>query len=198
MSRYWEAPTLDRSSMRQPIGRGLGCLRKGLCLQTSTCGTQKAWRPSSWYFVKNLDESDRKFMEKLQEQLSSVPPSAKQLAAEMMWLDLLCPGRSHATTQTGNSELMWLVVWRAVSAGASLGIRRRVGGRWERWAGLQPEPMARVGVRYQLPAGLSAACGGGGNAPTRRRLGIRGVAKERTRLADAPVSSHVVVPTVSR
>jgi 5-methylcytosine-specific restriction protein B len=43
------------------------------------------------HFVRNLDESDRGFLEKLQDQLSPTPPTAKQLAAEMMWLMYLCP-----------------------------------------------------------------------------------------------------------
>jgi 5-methylcytosine-specific restriction enzyme B len=38
------------------------------------------------YFVKNLDESSRGFLEKLQDQLDPTPPGAKQLAAEILWI----------------------------------------------------------------------------------------------------------------
>jgi 5-methylcytosine-specific restriction enzyme B len=43
------------------------------------------------HFVQNLDEGDRGFMEKLQQQLAPTPAAAKQLAAEMIWLMYLCP-----------------------------------------------------------------------------------------------------------
>lgn len=43
------------------------------------------------YFVENLDWGEGSFFQKLQNQLSAAPPSAKLLCAELMWLMLLCP-----------------------------------------------------------------------------------------------------------
>lgn len=38
------------------------------------------------YFVRNLDESSRGFLEKLHDQLAPTPPAVKQLAAEILWI----------------------------------------------------------------------------------------------------------------
>ena len=43
------------------------------------------------YFVNNLDEGKGDFFTKLENQLAPTSPEVKQLAAEMMWLMLLCP-----------------------------------------------------------------------------------------------------------
>ena len=43
------------------------------------------------YFVNNLDEGEGDFFSKLEAQISPTEPEVKQLAAEMMWVMLLCP-----------------------------------------------------------------------------------------------------------
>ncbi len=43
------------------------------------------------YFVNNLDYGEGDFFEKLEAQIEPTESAVKQLAAEMMWLMLLCP-----------------------------------------------------------------------------------------------------------
>lgn len=59
------------------------------------------------YFVQNIDESDRQFLEKLHDQLEPSSPSAKQLAAEMMWLMYLCPSSLKSTHKREVIQKMW-------------------------------------------------------------------------------------------
>jgi MoxR-like ATPase len=62
----------------------------------SALGTESVWRPEyveelSQYYVENLDWGEGNFLEKLSQQLSAASPQAKVLAAEMMWVMMLCP-----------------------------------------------------------------------------------------------------------
>src|SRR5450759_1472246 len=59
------------------------------------------------YFIQNMDESDRQFLEKLHDQLEPSSPSAKQLAAEMMWLMYLCPSSLKSTHKREVIQKMW-------------------------------------------------------------------------------------------
>lgn len=57
----------------------------------SILSEQSLWTPENLdyldrYFVRNLDESSRGFMEKLHDQLAPTPPAVKQLAAEILWI----------------------------------------------------------------------------------------------------------------
>lgn len=58
--------------------------------------TKKLWTVSNLealheHFVMNVDESDRGFHDKLEGQLAPTESTAKQLAAEILWLMYLCP-----------------------------------------------------------------------------------------------------------
>src|ERR1700712_2734406 len=58
-------------------------------------------------FTQNPDDSDRKFTVKLHDQLSKCPPDVKQLAAETMWLLLLCPNNNSVDGKRKNIEAIW-------------------------------------------------------------------------------------------
>lgn len=59
------------------------------------------------FFIQNMDESDRQFLEKLHDQLEHSSPSAKQLAAEMMWLMYLCPSSLKSTHKREVIQKIW-------------------------------------------------------------------------------------------
>src|SRR5690606_30699678 len=48
------------------------------------------------FFVNSPDESDLNFVEKLKNQLAEASPSAKKLAAEILYVMLLCPSNTYA------------------------------------------------------------------------------------------------------
>jgi len=57
----------------------------------SILSDQELWTPENLayldrYFVQNLDEGTRGFLEKLKDQLAPTPPAVKQLAAEHLWI----------------------------------------------------------------------------------------------------------------
>lgn len=59
------------------------------------------------YFVENLDYGEGNFMSKLQAQLENAPVGAKQLAAEMLWLMLLCPSNIGADNKRDTVLTIW-------------------------------------------------------------------------------------------
>jgi 5-methylcytosine-specific restriction enzyme B len=63
-------------------------------------------------FTQNPDETDRPFSAKLQDQLRTCSASVKQLAAEIMWILLLCPSNISAEKKRENIKTIW--DWSAV------------------------------------------------------------------------------------
>ena len=61
------------------------------------------------YFVENLDEGEGSFLQKLEAQLAPAPDSAKQLAAEMLWVMYLYP--SQLSMQPGTKRIQIRTVW---------------------------------------------------------------------------------------
>ena len=59
------------------------------------------------YYVNNIDETDRTFLEKLNEQLTPTAPETKELVAEMLWLMLLCPSNITAEKKREDITLVW-------------------------------------------------------------------------------------------
>src|SRR5438093_10937427 len=51
------------------------------------------------YFVENLYAGEGNFTEKLKEQLASVSPAAKHLAAELMWVMMLFPSKTNVSRE---------------------------------------------------------------------------------------------------
>jgi 5-methylcytosine-specific restriction protein B len=61
------------------------------------------------HFVENLDEGKDSFLDKLRRQLAPVPPGAKQLAAEMLWVMFLFPTSN--AMKPGTKRLQVRQVW---------------------------------------------------------------------------------------
>ncbi len=58
-------------------------------------------------FVLNPDASSRPFLEKLHDQLADAASAIKQLAAECLWLMLLCPSNVSPEKKRENIETIW-------------------------------------------------------------------------------------------
>lgn len=59
------------------------------------------------YFVNNLDLGEGDFFEKLEAQLKPVDKGTKQLAAEMLWVMLLCPSNIGSAKKRESIERIW-------------------------------------------------------------------------------------------
>lgn len=59
------------------------------------------------YFVNNLDEGEGDFFDKLERQLEPTEPEVKKLAAEMLWLMLICPSNVSADTKRTGVTRIW-------------------------------------------------------------------------------------------
>ena len=107
MSRYCgetdTAPILNAASH----WRDVALLGEGSVFADKRLWTVENLEALDRHFVQNLDEGDRGFMEKLQDQLSPTPPGAKQLAAEMMWLMYLCPSSLSVRHKREVTNTVW-------------------------------------------------------------------------------------------
>jgi len=59
------------------------------------------------YFVNNLDEGEGDFFDKLERQLEETVSDVKKLAAEMLWLMLICPSNIGAETKRAGISRIW-------------------------------------------------------------------------------------------
>lgn len=85
---------------------------KCLLAGQSVFGTGNVWASTNIdqlneYFVNNLDEGDGDFFEKLEAQIEPTSNQVKQLAAEMLWLMLLCPSNIKPATKRAAIERIW-------------------------------------------------------------------------------------------
>ncbi|WP_414450665.1 DUF3578 domain-containing protein [Burkholderia sp. 22PA0099] len=87
--------------------RDIALIGQGSVLSDRRLWTANTLEQLDTHFVKNPDPSDRKFLEKLELQLSSVDASAKQLVAEMMWLLYLCPSRLTQAHKKKTIQSIW-------------------------------------------------------------------------------------------
>jgi 5-methylcytosine-specific restriction protein B len=84
------------------------CLLKQLSVFTeSPLWTSEHVAELEQYFVNNLDEGEGDFFDKLEAQLHPTSPGAKQLAAEMLWLMLLCPSNIGPERKRFSVERIW-------------------------------------------------------------------------------------------
>jgi DNA-binding MarR family transcriptional regulator/predicted RNA-binding protein with PUA-like domain len=67
------------------------------------------------YYVNQIDESDRTFLEKLKEQLTPTTPETKELVAEMLWVMLLCPSNLTPEKKREDVNLVWSWSGQALS-----------------------------------------------------------------------------------
>ncbi|MEX2365425.1 MAG: hypothetical protein WD601_02385, partial [Pseudohongiellaceae bacterium] len=84
------------------------CLQQG----QSVFSDRVLWTLSNFqtletHFSNNLDEGEGDFFDKLETQLSECKPEVKQLAAELMWLMLLCPSNISAGKKRQSVLRIW-------------------------------------------------------------------------------------------
>ena len=107
MSRFCN----ERNS--QPlIEAGATWLEQGLYHQGSVFSSHKLWTQENvkdleTYFSNNPDTGTGNFFEKLETQLESCTPAVKQLAAEMLWLMLLCVSNIGAAKKRESVLRVW-------------------------------------------------------------------------------------------
>jgi len=107
MSRFCN----ERNS--QPlIEAGSIWLRQGLYQQKSILSDHTLWtlentKELETYFSNNPDTGTGDFFDKLETQLESCNPAVKQLAAEMLWLMLLCVSNIGATKKRNSVLRVW-------------------------------------------------------------------------------------------
>jgi hypothetical protein len=107
MSRYCGehnvAPILDAAAH----WRDVALARDGSVFTEGPIWTTESLEALERYFVKNLDEGQGSFLEKLYSQLMPTEPHVKRLAAEMQWVMLLCPSNILAATKREAVGKIW-------------------------------------------------------------------------------------------
>ncbi|WP_419860433.1 AAA family ATPase [Candidatus Palauibacter sp.] len=106
---------MPRPSPDHPVLRAAARWRERCLRNDGSVFTEKSlWTAENvgylvQYFAENLDEGEGSFLEKLEQQLSPAPGSAKQLAAEMLWVMYLPLIRRamHAATRRRQIRTVW-------------------------------------------------------------------------------------------
>lgn len=100
---------------------------KQRCLleQGSVFSERKLWNLDNLaqletYFVNQLDAGEGDFFEKLEKQLELATPEAKQLAAEMLWVMLLCPSNIGPDSKRSGIQRIWAWSGQGLDAGHPL------------------------------------------------------------------------------
>jgi len=84
------------------------CLEKdGAVFSEMPLWTLEHFRQMEQYYVNRLDEGEGDFFQKLESQLAPAPPEVKQLAAEMMWVMLLCPSNLTFEAKRDSLQKIW-------------------------------------------------------------------------------------------
>ena len=107
MSRYCggvdSAPILEAASR----WRDQALLSDGSVFSSQALWTVECLEALELHFVQNLEEGEGTFITKLGAQLSRTAPPVKQLAAEMLWLMLLCPRNTNAPKKRSTVAEIW-------------------------------------------------------------------------------------------
>lgn len=82
-------------------------LSSGSVFSQNSVWTVEHLQALNQYFVNNLDEGEGDFFAKLETQIASTAPEVKQLAAEMMWVMLLCPSNIGADKKRESVSRIW-------------------------------------------------------------------------------------------
>jgi hypothetical protein len=97
----------------EPIIRAADHWRTQALKSDGSIFSQKAlWRLENLkaveqYYVNNIDQTERTFLEKLKEQLTPTTPETKQLVAEMLWVMLLSPSNLTPGKKREDVKLVW-------------------------------------------------------------------------------------------
>ena len=80
--------------------RDVALLRDGSVLTGHQAWALEGLEQLDHCFVQNVDEGQGGFLDKLRSQLAPTLPTTKQLAAELLWLMLLCPSNISAPARS--------------------------------------------------------------------------------------------------
>jgi 5-methylcytosine-specific restriction protein B len=83
------------------------CSPMGRYSQKKHFWTLEGFRALEQHYVLNPDAGDGAFLEKLREQLASAQPKVIRLAAEMMWVMVLCPSNLQAANKRDQVVPVW-------------------------------------------------------------------------------------------
>jgi len=94
------------------LGAAASWAQRCLVNDGSVFGDERLWTSENLdqldtYFVRNLDESEGKFYEKLDGQLAPALPSAKKLMAELLWVLFLFPSNQRAPSKRDGIRRTW-------------------------------------------------------------------------------------------
>src|SRR3954463_16695568 len=104
---------MARAKDREAVYEAANAWRQNCLLDGRSVFTQNTlWQASHVqevieHFVDRPDTSKRSFDEKLQGQLSSAPPAASQLVAEMMWVMMLFPSNIGSKRKVASVRMIW-------------------------------------------------------------------------------------------
>lgn len=107
MSRYCGETEINPILKASTYWREVALLGDGSVFSKKNLWTDSNLAELNRYFVQNMDAGDRQFLEKLQGQIEPTTPSAKQLAAEMMWLMYLCPSSLTPSRKRDVIQKIW-------------------------------------------------------------------------------------------
>lgn len=97
----------------EPIHQAAEYWKKHALLSDGSVFTENSlWRLEYFneldkYFINQLDAGEGNFFEKLEFQLDSTQPEVKQLAAEILWVMLLCPSNIGEEKKRENIKTIW-------------------------------------------------------------------------------------------
>jgi len=107
MSRYCGEKKVEPILNAAQYWKKQGLLSDGSVFSTDDLWTLTHLEAMDKYFIKQVDEGEGNFYEKLESQLESADICVKKLAAEMLWVMLLCPSNITETKKSEGVQLIW-------------------------------------------------------------------------------------------
>jgi 5-methylcytosine-specific restriction protein B len=107
MSRYCGEDNPEPMLLAAEEWRAQALLKNGSVFSGAALWSLGNLQAIDRYYVNNPDEGERPFLDKLKDQLAPASPETQQLAAEMLWVILLCPSNVNADTKQKNIRELW-------------------------------------------------------------------------------------------
>ncbi len=107
MSRYCGEKNSKPILEAAEYWREIGLLNDGSIFSDKSIWKMENLKVMETYFINRLDEGEGNFLEKLFKQLQPTGPEVKQLAAELLWIMLLCPSNIKESTKIENIKTVW-------------------------------------------------------------------------------------------
>ncbi|WP_136809601.1 AAA family ATPase [Desulfosediminicola flagellatus] len=107
MSRYCGEHEIGKILEAAEYWRQSAFLSDGSVFSKKVLWNLKSFEALEKFFINKLDSGDGNFYDKLYGQLEPTGPEVKQLAAEILWLMLLCPSNITAQTKQDGIKKIW-------------------------------------------------------------------------------------------